>query len=84
MPSVTKVGHLLVSGCSSEIMKEKKRYLFCGRSLKCLSPLKGANSETTSHLLSNLFRVNTLKGTAKASTVGGAFEVEHPQLTCNP
>jgi len=42
---------------------------FCRRGLKCFSPLTGINSKTTYDLLSHFFRLNTLKGTAKARTL---------------
>ena len=44
------------------------KILFCGRGLKCLSPLRGTNSKTTRHLLT-FFRLNTLKGIAKIPAV---------------
>ena len=45
------------------------KILFCGRGLKCFSPLRGHNSKTTRYLLSYLFRLTTLKEATKAPAV---------------
>jgi len=45
------------------------KILFCGRGLKCFSPLRGTNSKTTHHLCAIIFWLNTLKGTARLHCV---------------
>jgi len=52
-------------GCLLEIIKGiPERYV--GVALKIFLPLRDTNSKTTHNLLSYLFWLNTLKGTAKA------------------
>jgi len=58
-------------GCSSEILKRtSKRYQgpVSWAWLEFFSPLKGTNSKTTHLTDSNLFRLNTLKGTVRRCT----------------
>ena len=43
--------------------------LFCGRDLKCFSPLRGAKSKTTHYLLVYISQFKILKDTAKAPAV---------------
>ena len=47
---------------------EGTKILFCGLGLKCFSPLRGTNSETT-HYLVLFFQLNTQKRTSKARAV---------------